>query len=174
MKAEIFIQPEVGYTERVHPNLQPTFDFEDRERIVEEISQTILPKLYLVPTPDWLEGEEAIDPDDGLYGRPTASAELPEIRDWVSRFILSLIEIWSGKRSPSQLTRFAHRRVFQELAVSKQKLEPPRIRRIYIAAPIDGVAEVVVTMRFGVRIKSLVLRFEGVDQRWLCTELKLL
>jgi hypothetical protein len=174
MKAEIFIQPEVGYAERVIPNLHPTLDFEDRERIVEEISQVIAPKLYLVPTPDWVEGEEDIDPDDGPHGIPTPSSELPEINGWVSRFILTVIEIWSGQRAANQLTRWTHRRVLNELSSSPITSQSPKIRRIYISAPIDGVAEVTVTMRFGERIKSLVLRFEGVDQRWLCTEMKLL
>jgi len=31
-----------------------------------------------------------------------------------------------------------------------------------------------VTLRFNDRVRSLVLRFEGVDKRWLCTELALL
>lgn len=37
-----------------------------------------------------------------------------------------------------------------------------------------GAIEVVVTLKFKKRIRALVLRFEGVDGRWLCTEFELL
>jgi hypothetical protein len=50
----------------------------------------------------------------------------------------------------------------------------PKIRKIYISQPIEGVAETTVTLRIGERVRSLILRFEGVDKRWLCTELVLL
>ena len=39
---------------------------------------------------------------------------------------------------------------------------------------IEGVVEVTVTLRVIDRVRSLILRFEGVDKRWVCTELKLL
>ena len=47
----------------------------------------------------------------------------------------------------------------------------PKIRNIYISEPIEGVGEVTVTLRYEERVRSLVLRFEGVNERWLCTEL---
>jgi len=31
-----------------------------------------------------------------------------------------------------------------------------------------------VTLRIKERVRSLILRFEGVDKRWVCTELNLL
>ena len=173
MKAEIFIAPAAGYSERVLPNLHPTFDFLDRERVVAEIATTITPKLYLVPTRDWLEGEE-LDDEDGYTATPSPISLLPDIDTWVSSFVLGIIEIWSGKRSPAQLSRWTHRRVFNALKEGKVNRDIPKIRKIHIQAPIEGVAEVTVTLRFGERIKSLALRFEGVDQRWLCTELNLL
>jgi len=40
--------------------------------------------------------------------------------------------------------------------------------------PIEGVVESTVTLRIKERVRSLILRFEGVDKRWVCTELKLL
>jgi hypothetical protein len=32
----------------------------------------------------------------------------------------------------------------------------------------------VLTVRYGDRLRSLVMRFEGIDQKWLCTELFLI
>jgi len=173
MKAEIFIAPEAGYPERVEPNLQPMLDFTNREWAVAKVAAQISPKLYLVPTRDFLEGEE-LDDEDGYLACPTPTALLPDINTWVSSFILGIIEIWSGKRSPTQFSRWTHRRVYNTLIAAKANKEIPKIRKIHIQAPIEGVAEVTVTLRFGERIKSLALRFEGVDQRWLCTELTLL
>jgi len=74
-----------------------------------------------------------------------------------------------------QLARASHRAVYSTILemAGKQK-EIPKIRRVYINQPIEGVAETTVTLRFNDRVRSLVLRFEGVDKRWLCTELALL
>jgi hypothetical protein len=52
--------------------------------------------------------------------------------------------------------------------------EIPRIRKLYISEPIEGVAETAITLRFKERVRSLALRFEGADRRWLCTEMTLL
>jgi hypothetical protein len=74
-----------------------------------------------------------------------------------------------------QLARLSHRLVFNKiLDISGNQKEIPKIRKIYIKEPIEGVAETTVTLRFNERVRSLVLRFEGVDQRWLCTEFFLL
>ncbi len=49
-----------------------------------------------------------------------------------------------------------------------------KIRKIYLTQPIEGVIESTVTLRIKDRVRSLILRFEGVDKRWICTELFLL
>jgi hypothetical protein len=57
--------------------------------------------------------------------------------------------------------------------VGSQK-EIGRIKSIHQNQPLDGICESTVTVRYGERLRAMVIRFEGVDQRWLCTELKLL
>ena len=90
-------------------------------------------------------------------------------------FTLSIVEIWGGRRSANQLSRWCHRQVHQQLLVKSAIMAAaPKIRKIYISQPIEGVAETTVTLRIGERVRSLILRFEGVDKRWLCTELVLL
>ena len=70
-----------------------------------------------------------------------------------------------------QLARWSHRKVFQQL-ISPSKIGiGARIRKIYISEPIAGVVEGTVTLQIGERVRSLSLRFEGVDKRWLCTEM---
>lgn len=40
--------------------------------------------------------------------------------------------------------------------------------------PIEGVVEVTVTLVFNERVRVLAARFEGVDKKWLCTEIEIL
>jgi hypothetical protein len=71
-----------------------------------------------------------------------------------------------------QLARWTHRATFEKIMKDVGgKRALPKIRNIYISQPIDGVGEVTVTLRYDERVRSLVMRFEGVDKRWLCTEL---
>ena len=129
-------------------------------------------KLYLVPTPQHLEGE---DVDHEYLPKPSPLTELPPLQETVGRYVLGVVEIWGGRRQPMQLARLSHRIVYSKIvALAGNQREIPKIRRVYIQEPIEGVAEATVTLRFKDRVRSLALRFEGVDQRWLCTEFALL
>ena len=105
----------------------------------------------------------------------TSASELPRLENWVNRFAVGVLEIWAGKRSSAQLIKWCHTNVYQELlsSIGYQK-EVGRIRKIYIQEPLDGLCESTVTVRFNERVRSMVLRFEGVDKKWLCTELDLI
>jgi hypothetical protein len=129
-------------------------------------------KLFLVPTPDNYPGEEQ---DTDCAPTPSAKSELPELAVWVERFVISIVEIWGGRRHPMQLARWCHRSVHAQLTRSSGSMKCiPRVRKIYLSEPIEGVCETTVTLRINDRVRSLILRFEGVDKRWLCTELVLL
>jgi hypothetical protein len=132
----------------------------------------LIPKLYLVPTPDLLEGEEA-EPDTAR--RPSPLSQLPDLEDWVGKYIVSVIEIYGGKRPLQQLARWSHRNIYTQLSKNIGTWKPlPKIRKIYISQPLEGIAEVTATLKFDQRVRSLALRFEGVDHRWLCTQLELI
>ncbi len=141
--------------------------------LMENISKSVgVRKLFLVPTPQNLPGEQM---DNDYLPKPSPLSELPPLQETVSRYVLGVVEIWGGRRQPMQLARASHRSVFSKiLTMSGSQREIPKIRRIYINEPIEGVAETTVTIRLNDRVRSLVLRFEGVDKRWLCTELALL
>ena len=66
-------------------------------------------KLYLVPT---TFGED-IDFDEMPI--PTSASELPELHAWTMKFIVSVLEIWAGRRQPAQLIRSCHRVIYMEL-----------------------------------------------------------
>ncbi len=136
------------------------------------LSKSTSRKLYLVPTPNTYAGE-SIDRD--FAPQPSPAADLPQLQEWVERFVISIVEIWGGRRHPMQLARWCHRSVHAQLVRKSGSMkEIPRVRKIYLSEPIDGVCESTVTLRINERVRSLALRFEGVDKRWLCTEMVLL
>lgn len=131
-----------------------------------------IPKLYLVPTPDLLDGED-VDPDSTK--RPSRLSELPDLDDWVGKFVVSVVEICGGKRPLQQLARWSHRKVYTQLMGLVGSWKPlPKIRKMYISQPLEGIAEVTITLRFDQRVRCLALRFEGADKKWTCTEMLLI
>jgi hypothetical protein len=126
-------------------------------------------KLYLIPSTFGEEFEPGFEPV------PTSATDLPELHAWTMKFAVSVVEIWAGRRQPAQLISKCHRQIYMKLLkqVGSQK-EIGRIRSIHQCQPLDGICESTVTVRFGDRLRAMVIRFEGVDQRWLCTELRLI
>lgn len=130
-------------------------------------------KLYLVPTIDTEFGNEWSHPK--FSSTPSNLTDLPDINEWSESFIITIIEIWSGRRGVMQLANNCHRSVINKLIKQGKELDDScRIRKIYLNQPIEGVIEATVTLRIKERVRSLILRFEGVDKRWVCTELNLL
>jgi hypothetical protein len=126
-------------------------------------------KLFLVPS---TFGED-LEPDEMPI--PTSAADLPELHAWTMKFIVSVVEIWAGRRQPAQLIRWCHRFIYMDLLKSAgTQKEIGKIRSIHQSEPFDGICESTVVIRFGERFRSAVIRFEGVDGRWLCTALHLL
>jgi hypothetical protein len=73
-----------------------------------------------------------------------------------------------------QLARWCQRTVHKKLMAQISKFNvQPKLRKIYINQPIEGVIEATVTIRVADRVRSLLLRFEGVDKHWICTELEI-
>ena len=141
----------------------------DLFRSPEPVPEPQKAKLYLVPTS---YGDE-YDPD--FAPMPTSASELPELSSWALKYAVSVLEIWAGKRQAAQLARWTHRNLFNKLIADSGSLkEIGRIRKLHMTEPLDGIAESVLTVRYGDRLRSLVMRFEGIDQKWLCTELFLI
>lgn len=121
-------------------------------------------RLFLIPSS---YGEVY---DNDFAPVPTPQSELPELKQWVKHFVLRLIEIMSMRRSPQQLARWCHRTTFSQLLTMTKFFEGSvRIRKVHIRQPLESLAEVIVTVETEARVIALVLRFEGVDKRWLCT-----
>lgn len=135
--------------------------FPKRERIKEP---GIKRRLFLIPSNF---GEVF---DSHFSPTPTPQDALPEIGGWVRQFTIRLLEILSTRRSPHQLARWCHRTTFTELmTMTKSFSTPPKIVRVHLRQPLESLAEVTVLVEYRARIRALVLRFEGIDGRWLCT-----
>lgn len=127
------------------------------------------PLLYSIPS----NFGEDYDPE--FAPQPTSSEDLPELHMWALKFATSVLEILAAKRQPAQLARWCHHTIYSQLIAKVGTLnEVGRIRKLHTCQPLDGISEIALTVRFGDRIRSLAIRFEGVDHRWLCTSLTLL
>ena len=130
-------------------------------------------KLYLVPSVDKEFGSEWFHPKFSPI--PSSLADLPELHQWSEAFVIKVLEVWSGRRVLSQFSRNCHRSVLKKINEQMSSVtQKCQIRKFYFNQPIEGVVEVTVTLRVIDRVRSLILRFEGVDKRWICTDLNLL
>lgn len=121
-------------------------------------------RLFLIPSNF---GEEF---DPHFSPTPTPQDQLPEIATWVRQFTIRLLEILSTRRSPHQLARWCHRTTFNQLLTMTRSFSiPPKIMRVHLRQPLESLAEVTVLLEYRSRITALVMRFEGIDGRWLCT-----
>ena len=103
-----------------------------------------------------------------------SAAELPDITSFASMFAKGVLEIWAGKRPPAQLSKWCLASVYQELQGSTGfQSEVGKFRKIHVSQPLDGLCEIAVTVRFNERLRTMTMRFEGVDHKWLCTNLEL-
>jgi hypothetical protein len=126
-------------------------------------------KLYLIPT----SHGESYEADFA----PTASSlsELPNATRWTLTYLITALEIMATRRPASQVARTTHRYTYNCLLAQVGSLkEVPKIKSIRRSQPIVGVIELSATLIFKERIRALVARFEGVDHKWLCTELSLI
>ena len=126
-------------------------------------------RLYLAPS---TFGEE-FDPE--FAPEPTSAEDLPDITELMSQFMHNVLEIWAGRRSASQVQAMCHHLIFAEIQrTAGQQKVLGRIRKIKLTQPLDGICESAITVRYGDRLRVVVIRFEGLDKRWLCTALTLL
>jgi len=140
---------------------------------IDQVTAEKKSKLYLIPTHDSAFGPEWFHPNFSPI--PSPLSELPDSLNWNKSFIIAVLEVWAGRRSVMQLAKNSHRSVISKI-ISQGKIlnEGCQIRRIYLTQPIEGVIETTATLSIKNRVRSLILRFEGVDKKWICTELQLL
>ena len=126
-------------------------------------------KLYLIPTSHGENYEAVFAPT------PSSPEELPNATRWTLTYLITALEIMAARRPASQVARTTHRYTYNSLLTQVGSLkEVPKIKSVRRSQPIVGVVELNATLIFKERIRALVARFEGVDHKWLCTELSLI
>jgi hypothetical protein len=117
---------------------------------------------------------------DTFRTQPTARADLPDLAGFSRRFAIAVIEVATGRRSASQLSRHTAPAVQAGLAKDAGRISrlgttarPATIHSVHLAEPTDGVAEVAVVVRVGDRFRAIAMRFEGLDGRWRCVRLQI-
>ena len=117
--------------------------------------------------------------DDEFAHRPTRSTDLPEPEPFVAKIAQAVVEVISGQRPATQLIRHTSPTVYSLLArralVSTRRLRgearrPAVVRRIRLCEPADGVIEACAVVVSHGRVRALAFRLEGLDGRWLMTQ----
>ncbi|GIH89739.1 Rv3235 family protein [Planobispora siamensis] len=127
--------------------------------------------------PPYVQGTLALngEPAEPRAGRPLVWGPAGAVPD--ERRLRALgqafAEILSGRRPPSSVFRHTTARTRTELVRAGRVFDspcPPRIGRLHLSQPGDGVVEMCVLVRCGERHRGLALRLERRGVQWLCTE----
>ena len=113
--------------------------------------------LHLVSDPDF-------DP------QPTPRASLPHPRIWAGKYSQAALEVLAGRRNVAQLVRWSNRPVYAQLDRRFGQLKGmPRVMKVHLCEPADGIAEASVLFALDQRVRAVAMRLEGLDGRWMTT-----
>jgi hypothetical protein len=162
--------PEPPYDDEVPPVIAPGIRASLALAPWRAADQRVALRLVAEPEPD-VEDDGAFDP----VRTPRADLEDPLPR--ATMLARALLEALAGVRPLAQLTRWTTPEVFAQLEplVAARGWRPwaATVRRVLVAEPVEGVAEVAAVVQRGPRAGALALRLEGLDGRWLVTALQL-
>jgi len=111
--------------------------------------------------------------------QPTLRSDLPDPRPVVTALAQALVEVMSGLRPPPQVSRWTSPDVYAAIcrrsAVALRRgpasRRPAVVRRVRVQEPTDGVVEAAAVVVHQDRVRAMALRLEGLDRRWVVTEL---
>lgn len=119
-------------------------------------------------------------PEEDFERQPTRRCDLDDPRPFVAKMAQAIIEVVSGQRPAPQLIRHTSSPVYSVLArralvSARRQPEGARrsavVRRIRVCEPADGIVEACAVVVSHGRVRALALRLEGLDGRWLVTQL---
>jgi uncharacterized protein DUF6459 len=122
----------------------------------------------------------ALEPSAASAGVPsteTARRRMSVAEHWPSQFAQILAETLAGTRPPNQIapwtTAQARKRISQ-LSPAMATAHQPRVKRVIVRSPADGVLELAVIVKLGSRIRALAVRLErdrpAIDRPDLATD----
>jgi uncharacterized protein DUF6459 len=102
---------------------------------------------------------------------------------WPSQFAQVLAETLAGSRPARQITPWTTeqaRKRISELGPMLSGARQPRVRRVIVTSPVQGVLEMTVIVDFGTRARALAVRLERLSRTarpsrpasWLCTAIE--
>jgi len=128
--------------------------------------------------------QESIYQDPFFAPQRTSTAVLGSPRVLVENLAVAMVEVLAGARELEQIQRWISDATFRKNLKrsilsqrardrsGKAALRPSvEIRRTRVSHICDGVAEAVVVVGLAHGVRSVAIRLEGLDGRWLSTEL---
>ena len=139
---------------RIFPG--PTLEIIHHAQLDLDFEERAFP-LHLVSDPDF-------DP------QATPRADLPHPRMWSGKYSQAALEVLAGRRNVAQLVRWSNRPVYAHLERRYGQLKGmPRVIKVHLCEPADGVAEASVLFALDQRVRAVAMRLEGLDGRWMTT-----
>jgi hypothetical protein len=136
--------------------------------------------LRVVPDPV----PSSVDDDDDGPRRHvlTPRSELPDPRRFAGRLAQAIVEVVSGGRPAAQLARWTTQEVYDDIrgrlsvlarsgAPGLRRIVAGTVRSVHVTETASGVAEVCAVVQRSGRAIAVALRLEGLDGRWMCTQL---
>lgn len=159
------------------PTSEPPFD---DERAPRPVLRLVPAPLVPVPAPSRRPPVRSLLlPEAAPRRTRTATDALPDARPFAQALVQRLLEVCGGVRPVPQLQRDTTPGLYAELERALTRRPRPTgprpssrdVRSVHVQERPDGVAEVCATVRRGDRICALAMRLEGVQGRWLCTQI---
>lgn len=120
------------------------------------------------------------DAEGDFERQPSRRSQLEDPHPFVAKMAQAIIEVISGQRPAPQLIRHTTPPIYEVLArralvsTRRQSAGGRRaaiVRRIRLCEPVDGVVEASAVVIAHGRVRALALRAEGLDGRWIITQL---
>lgn len=122
----------------------------------------------------------APDPEGDFDRQPSLRSQLDDPYPFVAKMAQAIIEVVLGQRPAPQLIRHTTPPIYAVLArralvSSRRQTESGRraavVRRVRLCEPADGIIEACAVVVSPGRVRALALRVEGLDGRWIITQL---
>lgn len=108
----------------------------------------------------------------------TTSQTLPSAKKWCGQFTCAYVEILNGNRPLRQLERWLSLGVAQHvkseiIRISRNSQFSLQVHSLHVSEPTDSVIEGSCVVKENQSFKAMTFRFEGWDNKWICTHLQL-